>query len=70
MATEEKKTLKLAGLPWWPALAFVVISVACIYLGIQSSSVAGTLCSAVWPYLPSSACWWVWPSALTPRPPS
>ena len=46
MATEEKKTLKLGGLPWWQALAFVVISVSCIYLGIQSSSVAGTLCSA------------------------
>lgn len=46
MATEEKKTLKLGGLPWWQALAFVVISMACIYLGVQSSSMAGTLCSA------------------------
>ncbi len=46
MATETKKTLKLGGLPWWQALACVAVSIACIYLGIQSSSLAGTLCSA------------------------
>ncbi len=43
---EAKKTLKLGGLPWWQALCVVAISIACIALGIQSSSLAGTLCSA------------------------
>ena len=44
--SETKKTLKLGGLPWWQALCVVLISVACMALGIQSSSIAGTLCSA------------------------
>ena len=46
MANEEKKILRLGGLPWWQALAVVLISMACIYLGVQSSSHSGTLCSA------------------------
>lgn len=46
MANEEKKSLRLGGLPWWQALAVVLISMACIYLGVQSSSLSGTLCSA------------------------
>lgn len=46
MANEEKKILRLGGLPWWQALAVVLISMACIYLGVQSSSLSGTLCSA------------------------
>ena len=46
MANEEKKVLRLGGLPWWQALCAVLISIACIVLGIQSSSLAGTLCSA------------------------
>lgn len=46
MANEEKKILRLGGLPWWQALAVVLISIACIVLGIQSSSLSGTLCSA------------------------
>ena len=46
MASETKTPLKLCGLPWWQALAVVGISAACMYLGVQSSSVAGTLCSA------------------------
>lgn len=44
--SETKKTLKLGGLPWWQALCVVLISVACMALGVQSSSIAGTLCSA------------------------
>ena len=43
--SETKKTLKLGGLPWWQALCVVLISVACMALGVQSSSIAGTLCS-------------------------
>lgn len=46
MASETKTPLKLCGLPWWQALAVVGISAACMFLGVQSSSVAGTLCSA------------------------
>lgn len=46
MANEEKKILRLGGLPWWQALAVVLISMACVYLGVQSSSLSGTLCSA------------------------
>ena len=46
MANKEKKILRLGGLPWWQALAVVLISMACIYLGVQSSSLSGTLCSA------------------------
>lgn len=46
IANEEKKILRLGGLPWWQALAVVLISMACIYLGVQSSSLSGTLCSA------------------------
>ena len=46
MANEEKKILRLGGLPWWQALAVVLISMACIYLGVQYSSLSGTLCSA------------------------
>ena len=46
MANEEKKILRLGGLPWWQALAVVLISMACIVLGVQSSSLSGTLCSA------------------------
>lgn len=44
--SETKKTLKLGGLPWWQALCVVLISVTCMALGVQSSSIAGTLCSA------------------------
>lgn len=44
--SETKKTLKLGGLPWWQALCVVLISVACMAPGVQSSSIAGTLCSA------------------------
>ena len=47
MASETKTPLKLCGLPWWQALAVVGISAACMFLGVQSSSVAGTLCSAL-----------------------
>lgn len=46
MASETKTPLRLTGLPWWQALAVVAISAACMFLGVQSSSVAGTLCSA------------------------
>lgn len=42
----ETKTLKLGGLPWWQALGVVAISATCMFLGVQSSSMAGTLCSA------------------------
>lgn len=41
----EKKTLKLGGLPWWQALVAVVLCALPMYLGIQSSSMTGTLCS-------------------------
>ena len=37
---------EMGGLPWWQALCVVLISVACMALGVQSSSIAGTLCSA------------------------
>lgn len=42
----ENKTLTLGGLPWWQAAVVVVIGAACMFLGVQSSSLAGTLCSA------------------------
>ena len=41
----EKKTLKLGGLPWWQALVAVVLCALPMYMGIQSSSMTGTLCS-------------------------
>lgn len=41
----EKKQLKLGGLPWWQALAAVVLCALPMYLGVQSSSMTGTLCS-------------------------
>lgn len=42
----ENKTLTLGGLPWWQTAVVVVIGAACMFLGVQSSSLAGTLCSA------------------------
>ena len=42
----ENKSLTLGGLPWWQAAVVVVIGAACMFLGVQSSSLAGTLCSA------------------------
>ena len=41
----EKKQLKLGGLPWWQAIVAVVLCALPMYLGIQSSSLTGTLCS-------------------------
>lgn len=47
METNEvaKKELKLGGLPWWQAIVAIVLCAIPMYWGIQSSSMAGTLCS-------------------------
>lgn len=47
METNEvaKKELKLGGLPWWLAIVAIVLCAIPMYWGIQSSSMAGTLCS-------------------------
>jgi Na+/citrate or Na+/malate symporter len=47
METKEvvKKELKLGGLPWWQAVVAIVLCAIPMYWGIQSSSMAGTLCS-------------------------
>jgi Na+/citrate or Na+/malate symporter len=41
----EKKTLKLGGLPWWQAVVAVILCALPMYLGVQSDSMTGTLCS-------------------------
>ena len=41
----EKKQLKLGGLPWWQAVVAVILCALPMYLGVQSSSLTGTLCS-------------------------
>ena len=47
MATNEGKSeLKLGGLPWWQALVAIVLCAIPMYWGIQSGSMAGTLCSS------------------------
>jgi len=46
MATNDKKEFKIGGLPWWLALASVALCLICMFWGIQSSSITGTLCSA------------------------
>lgn len=45
MASEKLKSLKLGGLPWWQAILAVLVCLYCIYAGIQSGSMAGTLSS-------------------------
>ena len=40
---DEKKELKLGGLPWWMAIVCIFICGITMYLGIQSSSMTGTL---------------------------
>ena len=44
--SEEKKVMKLGGLPWWQALIAIALCLVCMAWGIQSSSITGTLCSA------------------------
>lgn len=47
MATNEGKSeLKLGGLPWWQALIAILLCGIPMYWGIQSGSMAGTLCSS------------------------
>ena len=47
MATNEgKNELKLGGLPWWQALIAVALCGIPMFWGIQSGSMAGTLCSS------------------------
>ncbi|MBS6955787.1 MAG: 2-hydroxycarboxylate transporter family protein [Enterocloster asparagiformis] len=47
MATNEGKSeLKLGGLPWWQALVAVALCGIPMFWGIQSGSMAGTLCSS------------------------
>ena len=41
----EKKTLKIGGMPWYLTLGAVVLCALPMYLGVQSSSMTGTLCS-------------------------
>lgn len=41
----EKKELRLGGLPWWQAIIAVVLCALPMYLGIQSGSIVGILCS-------------------------
>ena len=36
---------KLAAMPWWQAIIFIVLAALPMYLGIQSGSMTGTLCS-------------------------
>ena len=43
---EEKKVFSLGGLPWWQALIAVALCFVCMFWGIQSASITGTLCSA------------------------
>lgn len=47
MATNEGKSeFKLGGLPWWQALIAILLCAIPMYWGIQSGSLAGTLCSS------------------------
>lgn len=46
MEQETKKTLKLGGLPWWMAALAVILCAIPMYLGVQSGSMVGTLCSS------------------------
>ena len=39
----EMSKFEVYGLPWWQALACVVICATTMYLGVQSSSMTGTL---------------------------
>ena len=41
----ENKQLKLNGLPWWQTLIALVLCALPMYMGIQSGSMTGTLCS-------------------------
>ncbi len=43
--TEGRKTFEVANMPWWLALGAVVLCAIPMYWGIQSSSMAGTMCS-------------------------
>ncbi len=43
MSNEEKNVLKLGGLPWYLAVAAVLICGVTMYLGVQSNSMTGTL---------------------------
>lgn len=48
MATNEGKSeFKLGGLPWWQALAAILLCAIPMYWGIQSGSLSGTLCSSL-----------------------
>lgn len=42
---EKKSILELGGLPWWQALAAILLCGAAMWWGLQSSSLTGTLCS-------------------------
>lgn len=42
---ENKKTLKLGGLPWWQALVCIALCGYTMYAGLQSGSMTGTLAS-------------------------
>lgn len=43
--SEQLRNLKLGGLPWWQAVIASLACIFCIYAGIQSGSMAGTLAS-------------------------
>ncbi|MFR5601375.1 MAG: 2-hydroxycarboxylate transporter family protein [Lachnospiraceae bacterium] len=42
---KEKKELVLGGLPWWQAIIAILLCGIPMYMGIQSESMVGTLCS-------------------------
>ena len=44
-AATEKKEFTIGGMPWWKAVIAVIVCAIPMYLGVQSSSMTGTLCS-------------------------
>ena len=43
--SEERKGFMIGALPWWQALIFVALCAVPMYMGLQSKSMSGTLCS-------------------------
>lgn len=40
-----KKSFTIGGMPWWKAVVAVIVCAIPMYMGVQSSSMTGTLCS-------------------------
>ena len=43
--SEERKGFMIGALPWWQALIAVALCAIPMYMGLQSKSMSGTLCS-------------------------